>query len=92
MFTPLVITSKQADKDLNKIKVQHADLVQGIQDQAMRVTAFNTDREARKQMAEQQKEESQMQSEEKRVQMETKKLEAENKQKELAIKQQALSL
>ncbi len=45
-ISPSVITSKAAEKDFEKIKSSHVDLVQGIADQTAKVSAYNQQKSA----------------------------------------------
>lgn len=98
-ISPTVITSKAAQNHLNDIKFQHADILTGIQNQAVKVADYNAQKEAQRQIDEQQKQVQQSEAQKtafdnKKIQMdaETKNLEAQNKAKELEIKSQALTM
>lgn len=39
-----IVNSKVASDDLNKIRLQHADILMGMQNQAQKVAQFNQDR------------------------------------------------
>lgn len=91
-FSPVVITSRTATNDLNKIKAQHADIVRSMEDHATKVQMFNDTQSANKQMKLQQDTQNQMQSDQQRMDADAKMVDAQNKQRELDIKQQALSL
>lgn len=45
-FTTPVVTSRMAENHYNGIKTHHAEIVQGIQDQSVRVTAYNQQKAA----------------------------------------------
>lgn len=91
-ISPIVITSNAADKDLNKIRAQHADLVQGIQSQSERVANFNMQRDQQKQVQDQQNQAHQLETQKVQMDSTAKQMEALNKQKELDIKAQALAM
>ena len=91
-FSPIVITSRIANKHFNDIRSQHGDIVKGMQDQALRVSQFNADKEMKSQMEMQQKRENETNQQKLQMDAETKRLEQENKQRELEIKQAALAL
>lgn len=90
-FSPTIITSKAADKDLLKIKAAHADILQGMQDQSTRVDAYKSEQKMNKQTLDETNQKHGMESEKMRMEMETKKMAEENKAKELAIKEMALA-
>lgn len=89
---PIVITGKAAENHLNTIKNQHADMVQGIQDQSMRVAEFNANRQMQQQQANQEAKAAKTESDKQAMEGQAKILEQQNKAQELAIKQQALAL
>lgn len=91
-FSPIVINSKAAQKDLNSIKAQHTDIVQGIQDQALKVANYTIEQNAKKEIETQQKQTSEIDNQKSMADAEVKRMDAENKRRELDIKQQALSL
>lgn len=91
-FSPVVITSKAASQDLNKIKGEHADIIQGIQDQSVKVANYNAEQAARKAAQFQTDQASKQNNDKLQADAEAKRLEAQNKSRELDIKQQALSL
>lgn len=91
-ISPVIINSKAAQKDMNNIAVQHADILNGIRDQATKVANYNSQRENEKQFKEQTEANNKIQNDKAKMDADTKRIEAENKQKELEIKQQALSL
>jgi len=79
-FTPIVITSKVATKDLQDIRAKHAEILMGMQNQSLRINAMNEQKE--------------LQDKEKAVkEAETFKINQEHslKNRELDIKQQALT-
>ena len=78
-FTPIVITSKKADEHLATIRAKHADILQGMQNQAQRVSAYN-------QAKVQSEQDRQMKTEEARVQAQKTQTETSLKQQELAMK------
>lgn len=90
-ISPIVITAKKAEDHLNGIKVQHADIVNGIQMQSMKVAQFNADKEAKDAIDRQQKEATTMENNKQQMESQTKILAEQNKAKELAIKEAALS-
>lgn len=51
---PAVITSKAASKHFDDIKIRHADIVRGIQEQSLKVAAYRQQEDSNKQMKEQQ--------------------------------------
>lgn len=89
---PIVINSKAANKHLDMIKLQHADMLQGITDQAQRVSAFKAELENKNQVADQEAKASSMESNKNNMEAENKRMELENKRKELEIKAQALTM
>ncbi len=44
--SPVVITSRAAEKDMNNIKAQHADILQGMSEQSVRVQANRQQKQA----------------------------------------------
>lgn len=80
-INPVVITSKQADTHLNKIRSEHTDVLRGLQDQAVKVQEYN-----------QQKEISRKEQEAIDTENESKQLEQINKSRELEIKANALAI
>lgn len=98
-INPIVLTSKQATDHLNKIKVEHSDLLTGIQNQAMKVEAYNQQKALERQNQDQMNKELgisnkklEMDDQKMTMEAETKKLAEQNKAKELEIKQAALSM
>lgn len=53
-MTLSIITSRVADKDYNKIVGEHADIVQGMNEQQMRVQAYTQQKSQEQQMRDQQ--------------------------------------
>jgi hypothetical protein len=89
---PIVVTAKKAEDHLNKIKVEHSDMLQGMNDQSLRVTQLKSERDNQKQVADQEQKASKMESDKANLDGQARILEQQNKAQELAIKQQALSL
>jgi len=78
-FSPVVITSRVAEEDFLKIKKGHSDILNSMQDQAVRVREYETQKA-------QQTMQEQMRSDEQAKQA----AESDRKTKELEIKQAAL--
>lgn len=98
-ISPVVITSKAADEHINTIKMQHSDLLQGMQDQQTRVTQYHAQKQADFQAEQQVQRDQQQQEKENNINInkqnaesQAKILAEQNKAKELEIKQQALSM
>ncbi len=47
-ISPAVITSRTAQKNHDNIVAQHADIIQGMSAQAMKVQAYNANRDAQR--------------------------------------------
>ena len=97
-ISPIVITSKQATKHLDKIKIEHGDLLKAIQNQQSLTDQFTREETMNKQIEETQSFERKnseqkmfADNEKGRIEAETRRLSEINKQKELAIKEQALN-
>jgi hypothetical protein len=90
-FTNPVLTSRVAKDHFNGIKVEHADILKGIQEQSMRVNAYNQEKALRDTALDQ----ARMQEEkDQQVAASTAQKEANEaalKQQELDIKRAALS-
>lgn len=103
-MNPVVITSRKAKKDFERIKSRHAEIVQGITDQSLRVQAYNQMKAQEKAQADQiGREQNQLQTEQNNVQTdqnakvrsdmmahEKERMLHEVKMKELDIKKEAL--
>ena len=92
MLNPILINSKKAESELEKIKSQHTLWLQGIQDQSTRVSSLNAENKMKKDIDTKENKEFSMNENKMKMEIETKKLAELNKQKELEIKQQALSM
>lgn len=88
---PIVITAKAAENHLNTIKADHAERVQGIQDQAMRVSQIKLQQDQQRQMEQQASMVAKNESDKQTMEGQAKILEQQNKAQELAIKQAALA-
>ena len=91
-FSPIVINSKKAQDHYNDIKSQHNDIVRGIQDQLLKVSAINSEKQAANMAETERKESMKMESDKVRMDNEVRILDAKNKSRELDIKEQALTL
>lgn len=80
-INPVVITSKPAVDHLNKIKLEHSDIINNIQNQALKVQQYNIQKEAK--LAEKATQDATIAKDQ---------AETERKNKELSIKEQALTL
>jgi len=92
MITPLVITSKAAQEHLDGIKISHSKLLQDMQDQSTRVSQFTAEKDAKRQVSEQEAQRVNMENEKSKMEADNSRLEQENKRRELDIKAQALSM
>lgn len=91
-MNPIVITSKAAENHLNTIKSQHADIIQGMNDQATRVAQLKAERMQNQQVTDQANQAAKTESDKAALDGQARILEQQNKAQELAIKQQALSI
>lgn len=91
MINPLVFTSKKAQEFVEDVKTKHADIVTGLQDQAMRLADISARKEAERLTND--KEEKTRGFEREKLQMtdNIKRMELDNKKRELEIKAQALT-
>jgi len=91
-YSPITITSKLAKKHLLDIKSKHFDMIQGMQDQALRVQQLNTEKETNQRTIDTENKTNQIETDKNNQANEMKKLEMENKRRELDIKAQALQM
>lgn len=86
-FSPIVITSRKAQDHYNKVKIEHADILTGMENQRLQVEKYNQQQAVEKQN------QAIMQKEQQEKEMQTQKdmLEHQRKMEEIEIKRQALS-
>jgi len=97
-ISPIILTSKPAQKHLDKIRVEHSTILDSIQNHQMMNEQFNREETANKQIEENQNfqretndKKMSADNEKGKIEAETRRLSEINKQKELAIKEQALN-
>lgn len=90
-FSPAVITSRKASDDLDHIKIQHADILGGMQNQAIKLATLNQQKAA--EAANQQAVRAETDKAMLTANTEVQKISMQNdlKREELAIKRAALS-
>lgn len=90
-ITTSVLTSKVAQDHLGKIRAEHADMMQGIQDQALKVGAYNQQKAAEQAQTALAQAEADKQMQLANTQAEKDRTMAALKQQEIDIKRAALS-
>jgi septal ring factor EnvC (AmiA/AmiB activator) len=86
-YSPIIINAKKAQEHYNKVKMEHADILTGLENQRLQVEKYN-----QQQMVEKQNQANiQREQEEKQMQTQKDMLEHQRKMEELEIKRQALS-
>lgn len=89
-YSPAVITSRKAQDHFDDIKFQHTNILQGMQEQSMKVAQFNSEKQAQQQIVDQETKASKMENDKMNLEGQAKILEQQNKAQELAIKQQTI--
>lgn len=89
-FKTPVVTSKEADKHIETIKSQHADILTGMQNQSLKVKAYNDTKEQK--TREEAIQQSTVDTERMKInsELEKNRIVIEQKNKELEIKKMAL--
>lgn len=88
----MVINANKAQDHFNDIKMQHSEILSGIQEHALRVAGYKSEQDANKKIADQESKAAKQESDKANLEGQAKILEQQNKQQELAIKQAALSI
>ena len=97
-FTPIVITSRKAKKEIEKIKAHHADILRGMDEHKKKVDSFKLQKESERQQAIQQAVESrkqrmaeEAQAKKEQAAQEKERMAHQAKMAELELKRQALN-
>lgn len=91
-FTTPVVTSRAADQNIENIRSQHADILDGLTNQSAKVQAFNQQKQVQAQQDAQMK--AQAKTDQMKIDAQSRKdsMEMEQKNRELELKRMALTL